>query len=106
MSELGEFRTKKEYDEVLDIQRLFSRCGLASMLYDLRAKHKKLKEELKREREAVDFYAHDGNWTAPFNYDNKYHPCIVLSDVDQCTVTESFGGKKARETKSKREIEL
>ena len=72
----------------------------------LKEENEKLKKELNREREAVDFYAHDGNWTAPFNYDNKYHPCIVLSDVDQCTVTESFGGKKARETKSKREIEL
>jgi hypothetical protein len=64
-----------------------------------------LKDELKAERVAVDFYAKKGNWgysERPKTQSNKAW-MIVTHDCGWCLENEKFvGGKLARETQAKR----
>lgn len=71
---------------------------------------KQLKEELKRERECVDFYANKEHWQPPADqgFSHKYnlfneedlHDMIDNDDDGTC------GGKRAREVQAQRKAEI
>ena len=66
-----------------------------------------LKAELKREREAVDFYADPMNWyLGEDDFSNIKDEDMSLSFHDDDTVRSNTGGKKAREAQKLREIKL
>ena len=72
-----------------------------------------LKEELKRERSAVDFYANPENWDN-FEYSSLYVISTEdLEDIEykfknqkQSDYYENVGGKLARQTQQQRRIDL
>ena len=64
-----------------------------------------LRDELLREREAVDFYADHASWFYESNKDIE-RKCIGLFDVERLSEypeeKDTFGGKLARETQAQR----
>ena len=64
-----------------------------------------LKEELKRERDAVDFYANKKNYLDTCKSSKPNYRIVKLLDCDRAEYS-TYGGRIARETQELRELNI
>lgn len=87
---------------------------IEKVLLDQEKEIQKLKSELKREREAVDFYANEENWVQESN--GNWYGAIIYEDINSVRNKDrgdewgdpfiDTGGKSARNAQRKRKIKL
>ena len=66
------------------------------------AEIEKLKQELKSERECVDFYGNKENWFSHLGY--KAYGSTIGRCIDKDDISDLNGGKLARETQKNRKV--
>lgn len=103
------FDIEKRYEKMLEDRKKYEakiESEYEKVIDKMEKKITQLKEELEREREAVDFYANTKSWRDSSKpREMRESMKISFEDADDYP-TKIIGGKLARQTQQQRKIEL